>query len=423
MDAYEQAIAYLVGLEVSSGWDLKLERMRAALELRAHPERRFPVLHVAGTNGKGSTAAMLDAVLGAAGYRVALYTSPHLVDFTERIRIGGRTIPRATVVALVAELRAALDAARLTLTHFEFVTLLAFEWFARVGIDVAVIEVGLGGRLDATNAVTPEVAVITRIALDHVRILGDTLPAIAREKAGIVKRGVPVVLTPGLAAPARETILSIAAERGARVIEAGAPSADDASMDADPPFSTLGAFEPANAVTALVVLRELKLAGVGIPRAALEAGFREARWPGRFERCASEPRLWWDGAHNPEGVAALVRAWARTRPAPPSALVLALSRDKDVDGVRAPLAGLAPKASLVATRSRSERALEPERIAAAARNAGFEARVAPDVRTACEAAFHLDPAPDERSPVLLTGSLFAVGEAMEAFGGAPGEMQ
>ncbi|HYR95628.1 MAG TPA: hypothetical protein VEM57_02785, partial [Candidatus Binatus sp.] len=172
MSAYEETLAYLSGLEVSAGWDLKLERMRAALARRGNPERRWPALHVAGTNGKGSTAAMLDAVLTAAGHRTGLYTSPHLVDFTERIRIGGRTIPRETVVEAVAELRADLGAAGIALTHFEFATLIAFEWFARVGIDVGVVEVGLGGRLDATNLVHPAATAITSIAIDHVEYLG-----------------------------------------------------------------------------------------------------------------------------------------------------------------------------------------------------------------------------------------------------------
>ena len=161
--AYRDTIAWLQGLEVAAGWDLKLERMQAALALRGHPQSRYPVLHVAGTNGKGSTAAMLDAVLAAAGHRTGLYTSPHLVDFTERIRVGGATIPRDAVVGLVGELRARLEPAGIRLTHFEFATLLAFEWFARVGVEVGVVEVGLGGRLDATNVVEPVVTAITSI--------------------------------------------------------------------------------------------------------------------------------------------------------------------------------------------------------------------------------------------------------------------
>src|SRR5262249_31503284 len=167
MDAYEDTIAYLAALEVSVGWDLKLERMQEALARRRHPEAACPALHVAGTNGKGSTAAMLDAVLRAAGYRTGLYTSPHLVDFAERIRIDGGTIPRSTVVALVAELRADLEAAGIALTHFEFATLLACEWFGRVGVEAGGIEVGLAARLAATKLVRPIGSAISSTGPDH----------------------------------------------------------------------------------------------------------------------------------------------------------------------------------------------------------------------------------------------------------------
>src|SRR5579884_1702855 len=193
--------------------------MRAALALRGHPERRFPALHIAGTNGKGSTAAMLEAILRAAGWRTGLYTSPHLVDFAERIRAGGRTIPHATVVALVAELRRAVEAADLALTHFEFATLLAFEWFVAIGVEAAVVEVGLGGRLDATNVIHPLATAITSIALDHEEFLGTDLAAIAREKAGIVKPGVPLAVGPVPAAAA--VIDAQAAAAGAPVARVG----------------------------------------------------------------------------------------------------------------------------------------------------------------------------------------------------------
>src|SRR5262249_17433565 len=160
VSSYEETIAFLQSLEVARGWDLKLDRMRVACALRGHPERRFAVVHVAGTNGKGSTVATIEAVLRAAGHRTGLYTSPHRIHFFGRIRAGGGTIPRADVVDLVREQREALDQAGLALTHFEFATLLAFEWFARVGVEVAVVEVGLGGRLDATNVVVPTITAI-----------------------------------------------------------------------------------------------------------------------------------------------------------------------------------------------------------------------------------------------------------------------
>ena len=191
---YDDTIAWLQRLEVSGGWDLKLERMHAALAIRGNPERAFPSVHLAGTNGKGSTAAMVEAVLRAAGGRTGLYTSPHLVDFAERVRAGGRTIPHDAVVDLVAELRAAVEPRGIALTHFEFSTLLALEWFARIGVELAVVEVGLGGRLDATNTVRPVVTAITSIAHDHEEWLGRELRQIAFEKAGIAKPGVPLVV-------------------------------------------------------------------------------------------------------------------------------------------------------------------------------------------------------------------------------------
>src|SRR3989442_7817181 len=249
--------------------------MRAALARRGHPEARWPALHVAGTNGKGSTAAMLDAVLTAAGYRSGLYTSPHLVDFTERIRIGGRTIPRTAVVALVAALRAALAAAGIALPHFEFATLIAFEWFACVGVDVGVIEVGLGGRLDATNLVEPVVTAITSIALDHEAWLGHDLAAIAAEKAGIVKPGVPLALG-RLTEEAARVVAARAAEAGAPVVRVGI----DAALAETPDglafhgpgvtwdglrLALRGAFQRDNAAVALTALPLVRARFPGAP--------------------------------------------------------------------------------------------------------------------------------------------------------------
>src|SRR5207247_2630639 len=204
---YEETVAYLAGLEVSAGWDLKLERMRAALARRGYPEARWPALHVAGTNGKGSTAAMLDAVLTAAGYRTGLYTSPHLVDFVERIRMGGRTIPRAAVVELVAALRADLEAAGIVLTHFEFATLIAFEWFARVGIDVGVIEVGLGGRWDHLSLALPGVFQRDNaaVALTALALVRERFPCAPEA----VRAGLAAVRWPGRLAVLRERPLVV----------------------------------------------------------------------------------------------------------------------------------------------------------------------------------------------------------------------
>ena len=398
---------------------LGLGGTRALLEALGHPERRFRAIHVAGTNGKGSTCALIERALRASGIRTGLFTSPHLVDFRERIRVSGQWADD-TRLAQRLEYVQSLPAGK-DRTFFEVCTALGFDDFAARGVEWAVVEVGLGGRLDTTNVLDPEVCAITSIGLDHTEILGDTVEAIARAKAGIVKPGVPVVLAPALDPRARDVIAAIAAERGAPVIDAAPARPIE-------PAGGAGGFLSANAATARAVLAVLARAGVALPAEAAERGLALARWPGRFEPAPGEPRLWWDGAHNPEGLAALAERWRASNLPPPAAIVLALSRDKDADAMLAILHDLAPGAVLYATRSRSERALEPEALAARARAAGFEPRLAPSVADACRAALATLSAAHARlgtrTPrrlVLLTGSLFAIGEAMEAYGGAPGE--
>ncbi len=419
MGAYEETIAYLTGLEVSAGWDLKLERMRAALARRGHPEARWPALHVAGTNGKGSTAAMLDAVLTAAGHRTGLYTSPHLVDFTERIRIGGRTIPRATVVALVAELRAELEAAGIALTHFEFATLLAFEWFARVGIDVGVIEVGLGGRLDATNLVEPAVTAITSIAHDHEAWLGHDLAAIAGEKAGILKAGVPLAL--GRVPPEAEAIIAArAAALHVPITRAGV----DGRLEETPEglefrapgvvwdglrLGLPGGFQRDNAAVALMVLALVR-GRVPVPLAAVKDGLARVHWPGRLAVVATGPLTVLDGAHNPAGVETLARELPAVVGGRPVVLVFAVMADKDWRAMLRPL--LPGVVRAVVTRV-GRRGAAPGPLAAALAEwvpveAVDDPRVA--IRTA-RARAGADGA------VVVTGSLFLVGEAYAELGG------
>jgi len=417
---YEETVAYLAGLEVSAGWDLKLERIRAALVRRGHPEARWPALHVAGTNGKGSTAAMLDAVLTAAGYRTGLYTSPHLVDFTERIRVGGRTIPRATVVELVAALRADLAAAGIALTHFEFATLIAFEWFARVGIDVAVIEVGLGGRLDATNLVRPAVTAITSIALDHEAWLGHDLAAIAMEKAGIVKPGVPLALG-RLPDEAARVVVARAAEVGAPVaqvgIEAALAEAPGGLVFRGPGvtwdrlrLALPGTFQQDNAAVALTVLA---LARGRFPCApeAVRAGLAAVRWPGRLAVLRERPLVVVDGAHNPAGATTLAAELPGVVGDRPVVLVFAVMADKDWRAMLGPL--LARAARVIVTRV-GRRAADPQALADALRGrVPVEAVVEP--RAALRAALARAGA---EGAVLVTGSLFLAGEAYAELGGA-----
>jgi dihydrofolate synthase/folylpolyglutamate synthase len=420
---------------------LGLDGTRALLGALGHPERRFRAVHVAGTNGKGSTCALIERVLRAAGVRTGLFTSPHLVDFRERIRVGGRWPDEARLHASLARIEA-LPEGR-DRTFFEVATALGFLDFAERGVEWAVVEVGLGGRLDATNVLEPEVCAITSIGLDHTEILGATLDRIAFEKAGIAKPGTPLVTAEDEGA-AFEAIAAAAAAQGAPLVraalqcpvwrDAGARTPDEDEANGGGPCALraatgtwgdltletgFGGAHPINVSVALAVLELLSAGGLAIPRQAVLEGFRRARWPGRLERAAREPRLWWDGAHNAHGAARLAAAWRDAGLPPARALAIAVSRDKDVAAMLAPLGAVVPGRHLFATRTRNERALEPERVIEAARAAGWTAAPAPDVAAACAAALS---AAGAGGLALLTGSLFAVGEAMERFGGAPGEM-
>ena len=414
MPTYAETIAYLQGLEVSKGWDLKLERMRAALALRGHPERRFRALHVAGTNGKGSTVAMMEAVLRAAGYRTGLYTSPHLIDFAERIRAGGLAMPHEAIVAHVDELRTALATAGIDLTHFEFATLLAFEWFARIGVDVAVIEVGLGGRLDATNVLAPVVTVITTIGRDHEEFLGRDIAGIAYEKAGIAKPGVPLVL--GALAPEVEAAVSaVARDVGAPVVA----SARVATLEPSPTGALVfrapgvvweglvlalpGGFQRENARTALTALAAVRATLPCGPDQVRE-GLATTWWPGRLGQVAGSPRTIADGAHNSDGVAALVRELPAVTGGRPLTLVFAVMADKDWRPMLDALAHHA--ARIIATRV-GRRGLDPALVASAL--AGRHTVEVVEPAAAAIALARRTTAPEDI--VLVAGSLFLVGEA------------
>jgi dihydrofolate synthase/folylpolyglutamate synthase len=425
----QSAIERLYGLERRKD-KLGLDGERALMRALGNPERRFRSVHVAGTNGKGSVCARIERVLREAGLRTGLFTSPHLVDFRERIRVGGRWADEERLAQRLEHIQALPGAE--DRTFFEVCTALAFDDFAARGVEWAVVEVGLGGRLDCTNVITPEVCAITSIGLDHTEILGDTIERIAAEKAGIIKPDVPVVVAPGLDARALAVIAGIAAQRGAELVRAqlpaggaGAAGQGDAAAasglrGAAPDEARFpGAHQRANLATALAVLGTLERRGLVIPPEALRRGLERARWPGRFEPCPAEPRLWWDGAHNPDGVRALIAAWNETFDAAPEVLVLALSRDKDAVAIVRAIANAWPAALTVMTRTLSERALAPEELARAAREAELATETADGVAGALRRAL----ARGGEGRVLLTGSLFAIGEAMEALGGAPGEWQ
>jgi dihydrofolate synthase/folylpolyglutamate synthase len=396
--------AYLASLQPLTV-RLGLERMERALDALGRPERALRVLHVAGTNGKGSTCAMAAAALQAAGHRTGLYTSPHLVRFAERIAIDGTPISDAALAALLAEVRAACpwhDAGGEgeRLTYFEMATLLGLLHFAREGVEAVVLEVGLGGRYDATNAVVPLACAVSRIGLDHTELLGPTLDAVAREKAGIFKPGVPAVVAGGQPPEALAALTEEAARRGAPF------SVADAAYEG--PIALAGPHQRENAALAAAALRLLDGRGLSVPAAAIAQGIASARWPGRLETVAG---VLLDGAHNPDGAAALARALPALHPGRSVELVLGVLADKDH---RAMLRTLAPAVNgLHLVAPRSPRARPPAAYADFARSLG---RPVDDHPSAGEAISCARRAAGSHGLVCVAGSLYLVGEARQLLG-------
>ena len=419
---YAEAVARLTALRGGerAGMRPGLERIEGLLAALGHPERRYRLVQVGGTNGKGSVAVLLAAILRSAGHRVGLYTSPHLVSFRERIRVNAEPIPEDGVVDGVEALGTLV--ARLDASVFEATTALALDHFAREAVDVAVLEVGLGGRLDATTVGAPAVTVVARVDFDHQEILGATLAEIAAEKAAVIRSG--VALAAAQAPEAEAVLVRRAAEVGVPLLLAGrdlhvtvGPRGLDGQVIAcaGPGWSLaglrlglLGTFQPANALLAVAAAREL-----GAPDAAIGDGVGRARWPGRFE--VLRRRGGWlvlDGAHNPGAACALAASLRAFFGDTPVTLILGVSRDKDARGI---LAALAPAARrLILTRASSQRAAEPEALRAAVPAPGPEVLIAP---SADEALALGAQAPG--TPILcVAGSLFLVGDVLaRLFGG------
>ena len=376
---YAEAVARLLALRGGehAGMRPGLERIEALLDALGRPEQRYRLVQVGGTNGKGSVAAMLASILGSAGHRVGLYTSPHLVSFRERIRVNGAAIPEDSVVDGVDALGTLV--ARLDATMFEATTALALDHFAREAVDVAVLEVGLGGRLDATTVGTPEVAVIARIDLDHQAVLGSTLGEIAAEKAAIIRGG--VAFSAAQAPEAARVIADRAAAVSAPLLVEGRDltvrvewrGPDGQRLTCTGPRWSLagleigmpGAFQPSNALLAVGAGREL-----GAPEAAIRAGLARAWWPGRFQVFRHKRGfLVLDGAHNPGGARALAASLREVFPDSRVTFVLGILRDKDAAGIVAALAPLAERFVLVepwsprATAPDALRAMVPASVA------------------------------------------------------------
>jgi dihydrofolate synthase/folylpolyglutamate synthase len=355
---------------VAKGMVLGLDGMRDALRASGDPQRRIPCAHIAGTNGKGSVSALMDGALRAAKIRTGLYTSPHLHRFVERIRVNGVPLGDDLAADLAdAILEEMARGALPSLTFFEAATLLAWRAFARAGVSFAVLEVGLGGRLDATTVCEPEVTVITRIAYDHTDRLGTTLDAIAREKAGILKPGVPCVLGPDLtmakSPEARAAIEAVARAVGAPLIDTGAYEVRGEAVllrwcDEDVTLrpSLAGAWQMGNVATAARALEVLAGRREKITDSAMAEGFATTRWPARMERVGG---VLFDAAHNLDGARALVEALRGQRV---GAVVFGASRDKDYAGMLAALEAVAEPARWFFAAAPMARAVEPETLAA-----------------------------------------------------------
>lgn len=345
-ERYRNALARLYGLE-SKGVKLGLERMEGALAHRGHPERGLRAVHVGGTNGKGSVSALVERALREAGFRTGHFTSPHLHRWVERVRVDGEPLAEDEAAARIESVLD--DPALSDLSFFEATTLAAFEAFRDAGCDVVVLEVGLGGRLDSTNVVTPLTSVVTNVSLEHTHILGDTIEAIAKEKAGIFKPGVPAVVgDPG------EARAILAREAEAMGALPRFPVAEP------PPVGLLGPHAAENARVAYAAVEALRERGLALPDDAVRRGFAEAVWPGRCETIATSPEILVDAGHNPAGCAALAR-YLETLPPRRTVLLFGAMEDKDHEGMLAPFDGVV--SARVYALPKMRRAGDPARLA------------------------------------------------------------
>ncbi len=443
---YPEALAYLYALtnyeHVAPAGDtardvaraLDLERMRSLLAALGNPHERHKTIHVAGTKGKGSTAAMIDSCLRQLDLRVGLFTSPHLTTFRERMRVNGELISREDVADLAQRVKSAAEHIP-GVTTFEAVTAMGFLHFARQDVDWAVIEVGLGGRLDATNVITPQISVITSLSLDHTKWLGNTLAEIATEKAGIIKPGVPVVSqqqtleaaavieriahernapltmlgrhwrwTPGLTTLEKQTF---EVKQVARVRSNERPFVND--LEGWYETTLLGKHQCENAAAAIAALDVLRNAGsIDISARAIRDGLRLIFWPGRFEILRADPPLILDGAHNVDSVNKLAMTLAEVFPGRRWTFIFGCYKDKDAEGMLKALAGRA--ARWIMTQPGNARAMSVDQLIDVAKARNLRAAAFPHVKDAIASVAKSTEA------VCVTGSVALVGEARAAWG-------
>ena len=431
---YDGAVRYLLSLgrelaapTQAAAAKFDLENITVLAERLGRPDRAYASAHIAGTNGKGSTAAFLESILRYAGIRTGLNTSPHLERINERIRVSGEEISDAAFAETFARVQGVTEELlakgrlRAHPTYFECVTAMAFECFSRAEVEFGVFEVGLGGRLDATNILTPAVSIITRIDFDHENFLGHSLQEIAREKAGILKEGVPVVVAEQHE-EAREVILARARELSCPVIETAAAYriensvmeegcararvtriASGQSVEIAPQLK--GGFQLRNALTAVAAAHVLQRQGFAIPAEAIQAGIAATVWPGRLEKVHSLPDVYLDGAHNPAAARELASFWQQELANRKILLLYGALRDKAVDEIAGVLFPLA--AEVVFTEPRTSRAISASQLSEIAAHHAAHSSVIADAEQALD---HLLSKAAPQDAIFVTGSLYLVGQ-------------
>jgi dihydrofolate synthase/folylpolyglutamate synthase len=431
---FQESVRYLLSLgrelaapTQASAAKFNLENITILANSLGHPEQKYPSVHIAGTNGKGSTAAFLESILRTAGYRTGLYTSPHLARINERIRVNGEEISDAAFASVFSRLHSTIEeslasgALRAHPTFFECVTAMAFAYFSDADVEFSVFETGLGGRLDSTNIVTPQVSIITRVDFDHETFLGHSLREIAGEKAGIIKPGVPVVIA-GQREEVREVLLAKARELSARVIETtsaftiesqkmldgrarGTVRRIETGVRFEVAPQLAGLFQFQNALNAVAATGVLQSKGFRISDADIEKGIAAAIWPGRIEKVHCDPDIYLDGAHNPSAARELAMFFDENLHGRKLILIFAALRDKAVDEI----AGiLFPRASEVFfTEPRTSRSISASQLAEISGHHARHFKIIPDAEEALDAAL-AQAAPGD--VICITGSLYLVGQ-------------
>jgi dihydrofolate synthase/folylpolyglutamate synthase len=421
-DTYQQSLDYLYGLE-KFGMIFNLTQVERILNAIGDPHKEIQTIHIGGTNGKGSTAAMMSSILQKEGYRVGLYTSPHLIRFTERIKVNGKEIEEEEVAALAGWMRKEIEASGILppFTFFDFTTAMALHYFKQKLVDLAILEVGLGGRLDSTNVVDPLIAIITNIAKDHEEYLGKSILKIAQEKAGIIKKGRPLI-TAATQPLVLRLFSKVCQGKESPYFRVGKEFRYVRAEDGDFDYEGLnrklwgihlnlkGFHQVINATTALGAMEVLEDLGYRVSTHAMIDGLKEVDWPGRLEIVSSSPRVILDGAHNPAGALVLKESLEKEFQYQNLILLIGIMKDKDIPSMLHLLAPLAHH--IIFTKPHTDRAAAPSLLKKALGQNGRKAEIAEDLREAIERGLSLT---QEEDLLCITGSLYTVGEARAYF--------